>query len=49
MLRGGSWADDADHCRSAFRHHKPLDFRSDAVGFRCVRAQVPKPQPKEGR
>jgi formylglycine-generating enzyme required for sulfatase activity len=47
VLRGGSWADDADHCRSAFRHHKPLDFRSDAVGFRCVRAAVPKTTPKE--
>jgi formylglycine-generating enzyme required for sulfatase activity len=47
VLRGGSWADDADHCRSAFRSHKPLDFRSDAVGFRCVRAAVPKTTPKE--
>ena len=47
VLRGGSWADDAEHCRSAFRHHKELDFRSDAVGFRCVRAAVPKTTPKE--
>lgn len=47
VLRGGSWADDADHCRSAFRAHKPLDFRSDAVGFRCVRAVVPNTAPKE--
>jgi formylglycine-generating enzyme required for sulfatase activity len=38
-LRGGSWADGPDQARSAFRHHKPLDFRSDALGFRCVRAK----------
>jgi formylglycine-generating enzyme required for sulfatase activity len=38
VLRGGSWADGADKARSAYRHHKPLDLRSDAVGFRCVRA-----------
>jgi formylglycine-generating enzyme required for sulfatase activity len=39
VLRGGSWADEADKARSAYRHHKPADFRSDAVGFRCVRAK----------
>ncbi len=38
VLRGGSWADDADRCRSAYRHRKPADHRGDAVGFRCVRA-----------
>jgi formylglycine-generating enzyme required for sulfatase activity len=38
VLRGGSWGDDADSARSAFRTHKPLDYRSDRVGFRCVRA-----------
>ena len=38
VLRGGSWADDADSARSAFRTHKPPDIRSDRVGFRCVRA-----------
>jgi len=42
VLRGGSWADPADSCRSAFRHHKPPDHRSDTIGFRCVRAAVPK-------
>jgi formylglycine-generating enzyme required for sulfatase activity len=41
VLRGGSWADPADACRSAYRQRKPLDFRSDAVGFRCVRAEAP--------
>jgi formylglycine-generating enzyme required for sulfatase activity len=38
VLRGGSWADGADACRSAFRHHLPPQKRSDAIGFRCVRA-----------
>ena len=37
VARGGSWADSAEHCRSAFRAHWPPDYRSDAVGFRCVR------------
>ena len=39
VLRGGSWADAADKARSAYRHHKPLDFRSDSIGFRCVKAK----------
>jgi formylglycine-generating enzyme required for sulfatase activity len=42
VIRGGSWADDADSARSAFRSHRAEDFRSDAVGFRCVKAAVPK-------
>jgi formylglycine-generating enzyme required for sulfatase activity len=37
VLRGGSWADEADACRSASRAHKEAAYRSDAVGFRCVR------------
>ena len=37
VLRGGSWADGADRSRSAYRHHKPEDTQSDAIGFRCVR------------
>lgn len=47
VLRGGSWAEEADHCRSAFRQPKPLDYRSDAVGFRCVRAAVRQTETKE--
>jgi formylglycine-generating enzyme required for sulfatase activity len=39
VLRGGSWADSADHCRSAFRQHRKAQARSDAIGFRCVRAR----------
>jgi formylglycine-generating enzyme required for sulfatase activity len=42
VIRGGSWADDADSARSGFRAHKPLDHRSDSIGFRCVRAALPK-------
>jgi formylglycine-generating enzyme required for sulfatase activity len=41
VARGGSWADSADHCRSAYRLRLPADRRSDAVGFRCVRAADP--------
>lgn len=40
VLRGGSWADSAESCRSSFRHHAPADHRSDAVGFRCVKAAI---------
>jgi formylglycine-generating enzyme required for sulfatase activity len=39
VLRGGSWADPADHCRSAFRQHAKPDHRSDTIGFRCVRGE----------
>jgi formylglycine-generating enzyme required for sulfatase activity len=39
VLRGGSWADGADTCRSAYRHHKEAGHRGDAVGFRCARAK----------
>ncbi len=42
VIRGGSWADDADSARSAFRARRAEDYRSDAVGFRCVRAAAPK-------
>jgi formylglycine-generating enzyme required for sulfatase activity len=38
-LRGGSWADGADKARSACRHRQAADYRSDAIGFRCVRAR----------
>jgi formylglycine-generating enzyme required for sulfatase activity len=38
VLRGGSWTDGADACRSAYRHHKEVGHRGADVGFRCVRA-----------
>jgi formylglycine-generating enzyme required for sulfatase activity len=40
VIRGGSWAHPADMCRSAYRRALPVGTRSDAVGFRCVRAGV---------
>jgi formylglycine-generating enzyme required for sulfatase activity len=43
VLRGGSWADRADRCRSAFRHHLAPEQRSEAIGFRCVKAAEVKP------
>jgi formylglycine-generating enzyme required for sulfatase activity len=39
VLRGGSWADDAEASRSAFRREAAAEQRSDAIGFRCVRAR----------
>lgn len=39
VVRGGSWADGADACRCAYRHHVSADRRSDAIGFRCVKAK----------
>jgi formylglycine-generating enzyme required for sulfatase activity len=41
VIRGGAWADPAEELRSAFRFHRPADFRDDKVGFRCVRAAAP--------
>ncbi len=52
VVRGGSWKDGADECRSAFRHHLSAGARSDAVGFRCVRARdnsAQKKGPADGR
>ena len=40
VIRGGSWTDDADSARSAFRAGKAIDTKSDAIGFRCVKAAV---------
>jgi len=36
VLRGGSWYDDPDHCRSAFRYYYTPDVRRSYVGFRIV-------------
>ncbi len=40
VIRGGSFADPADACRSAARDRKAADFRSDRLGFRCVLEKV---------
>jgi formylglycine-generating enzyme required for sulfatase activity len=42
VIRGGSWKDPADQCRSAYRRPLADDARDDAVGFRCVRARTRK-------
>src|SRR5262249_29656878 len=39
VIRGGSWNDEAEKCRSAYRHHVAAETRSDTIGFRCVRAR----------
>ena len=39
VIRGGSWRDPAERCRSTARGHAPADRRSDAIGLRCVRAE----------
>ncbi len=38
VIRGGSWQDRADLCRSATRRGAPAGTHSEAIGFRCVRA-----------
>jgi formylglycine-generating enzyme required for sulfatase activity len=37
VLRGGSWHDNPEYCRSASRSYATPDDRSDAFGFRVVR------------
>ena len=39
VLRGGSWWDDPNACRSAYRHSYGPPFRSDYLGFRVARSQ----------
>jgi formylglycine-generating enzyme required for sulfatase activity len=36
LLRGGSWYDNPERCRSAFRSYDNLDSISDSIGFRVV-------------
>lgn len=40
VIRGGSWRDRGEHLRSAARWAVPDHVRSDAIGFRCVRAKA---------
>jgi formylglycine-generating enzyme required for sulfatase activity len=42
VVRGGSWADAAEMCRSAYRQGVASDKRSDTIGFRCVQTAAPK-------
>jgi formylglycine-generating enzyme required for sulfatase activity len=36
LLRGGSWLNNPDYCRSAFRYNSYLDDDSSNIGFRVV-------------
>ncbi|MGA1840693.1 MAG: SUMF1/EgtB/PvdO family nonheme iron enzyme [bacterium] len=36
MLRGGSWNNNAQNCRSANRNYNMPDNRNNNVGFRLV-------------
>ncbi|ULP73182.1 bifunctional serine/threonine-protein kinase/formylglycine-generating enzyme family protein [Nodularia sphaerocarpa] len=36
LLRGGSWDNDHDYCRSALRHDDNPDFALNDIGFRVV-------------
>jgi len=40
VIRGGAFNSPKDRCRSAAREPRAVDFRNDAVGFRCVRAKT---------
>lgn len=40
-IRGGAWTDqDLPGVRAALRNAKPADYKSDSVGFRCVRGAL---------
>ncbi len=41
VMRGGSWAADAEHARSAFRNWGDPALSSRALGFRCSRSTSP--------
>jgi hypothetical protein len=36
LLRGGSWDDYPENCRSAYRNHHYLGLNNDNIGFRVV-------------
>jgi len=38
VLRGGSWINNAQNCRSAQRNHNDPGKRNDNIGFRLARA-----------
>jgi formylglycine-generating enzyme required for sulfatase activity len=38
VLRGGSWNNNSDYCRSAYRYHVNPDIRVNFIGFRVVLA-----------
>lgn len=40
VIRGGGFNSPAERCRSAAREGRDVGFKSDALGFRCVRAKA---------
>lgn len=36
VVRSGAWNELAERCRSASRESRAVDYRDDAIGFRCV-------------
>ncbi|WP_413038901.1 hypothetical protein [Roseofilum sp. Guam] len=36
MLRGGSWNNNSDNCRSRYRNSNAADNRNNNTGFRVV-------------
>jgi formylglycine-generating enzyme required for sulfatase activity len=38
VMRGGSWGNDAQNCRSAFRISNSSDYRGDYLGFRLSKS-----------
>ena len=40
VIRGGSWDDCSDDCRSAIRYGNSPDYRRDHLGFRVLRSSV---------
>jgi formylglycine-generating enzyme required for sulfatase activity len=38
VFRGGSWYDDAQYCRSAYRNGSNPDVAHNLIGFRSVRS-----------
>lgn len=43
VLRGGSYWNDADACRSAYRNDNDPDIDNDNIGFRVVLSARPHP------
>ncbi|WP_367113330.1 formylglycine-generating enzyme family protein [Zoogloea sp.] len=45
VLRGGSWNNNAQNCRSAYRNNNPPDEANHNIGFRLAPAQKPESPP----
>ena len=40
VIRGGSWNNNAQNARSAYRNRNEPDNRNNNLGFRCARVRV---------